>query len=129
MITRGSNAFGTHQYPEKLIPVFLTNAMDDQPLPLYRDGRQCRDWLAVQDHCAAIESVLLKGEPGHIYNAGGGNERENLAIVEQILALLGKPSTLVRFVEDRPGHDRRMPWIATGCIVWDGNLRPGLKMN
>ncbi len=107
MIIRGSNAFGTRQYPEKLIPLFVTNAMDDQPLPLYGDGRQRRDWLAVQDHCAAIESVLLKGEPGLTYNAGGGNERENLAIAEQILALLGKPSTLLRFVEDRPGHDRR----------------------
>jgi dTDP-glucose 4,6-dehydratase len=107
MITRGCNAYGTHQYPEKLIPLFVTNAIDDQPLPVYGDGRHRRDWLSVQDHCAAIEHVFEKGEPGHIYNVGGGNEQENLAIAEQVLAVLGKPRTLLRFVEDRPGHDRR----------------------
>jgi dTDP-glucose 4,6-dehydratase len=107
MITRGCNAYGTHQYPEKLIPLFVTNAIDDQPLPLYGDGRHRRDWLAVQDHCAAIEHVFLKGEPGRIYNVSGGNERDNLTIAGQVLAVLGKPRTLIRFVQDRPGHDWR----------------------
>ncbi|HEX6949947.1 MAG TPA: dTDP-glucose 4,6-dehydratase [Nitrospira sp.] len=107
MVTRGSNTYGPNQYPEKFIPLFVTNAIDDQPLPLYGNGRQRRDWLAVQDHCAAIERVLLDGEPGQIYNIGGGNERENLGVAEQLLVLLGKPRSLIRFVEDRPGHDRR----------------------
>jgi dTDP-glucose 4,6-dehydratase len=107
MVTRGSNTYGPNQYPEKFIPLFVTNAIDDQPLPLYGDGRQCRDWLAVQDHCAAIEHVFLRGEPGQVYNVGGGNERENLVVAEQMLAYLGKPKNLIRFVQDRPGHDRR----------------------
>jgi dTDP-glucose 4,6-dehydratase len=107
MVTRGSNTYGPNQYPEKFIPLFITNAIDDQPLPLYGNGRQRRDWLAVHDHCAAIERVLLDGEPGQIYNIGGGNERENLVVAEQLLALLGKPKSLIRYVEDRPGHDRR----------------------
>ena len=107
MVTRGSNTYGPNQYPEKFIPLFVTNAIDDQPLPLYGDGCQRRDWLAVQDHCTAIERVLSDGEPGQIYNIGGGNERENLAVAEQLLSLLEKPKSLIRFVEDRPGHDRR----------------------
>jgi dTDP-glucose 4,6-dehydratase len=107
MVSRGSNTYGPNQYPEKFIPLFVTNAIDDQPLPLYGDGRQRRDWLAVQDHCAAIEQILLNGEPGEVYNVGGGNERENIAVAEQLLALLGKPKRLIRLVEDRPGHDRR----------------------
>jgi len=107
MVTRGSNTYGPNQYPEKFIPLFVTNAIDDQPLPLYGDGRQRRDWLAVQDHCAAIIEVLLHGEPGQIYNVGGGNERENITVARQMLAYLGKPERLIRFVQDRPGHDRR----------------------
>ena len=107
MVSRGSNTYGPNQYPEKFIPLFVTNAIDDQPLPLYGDGRQRRDWLAVQDHCAAIEHILLNGEPGEVYNVGGGNERENLAVAGQLLAFLGKPKSLIRLVEDRPGHDRR----------------------
>jgi dTDP-glucose 4,6-dehydratase len=107
MVTRGSNTYGPNQYPEKFIPLFVTNAIDDQPLPLYGNGRQRRDWLAVSDHCEAIERVLSNGEPGQIYNIGGGNERENLGVAEQLLALLGKPRSLIRLVEDRPGHDRR----------------------
>ena len=106
-VTRGSNTYGPNQYPEKFIPLFVTNAIDDQPLPLYGDGRQRRDWLSVKDHCAAIEQVLLNGEPGQVYNIGGGNERENIAVAEQLLAYLGKPKRLIRLVEDRPGHDRR----------------------
>ena len=107
MVTRGSNTYGPNQYPEKFIPLFVTNAIDDQPLPLYGDGRQRRDWLAVQDHCVAIEHVFFRGEPGQVYNVGGGNERENLAVAEQMLASLKKPKSLIRFVQDRPGHDRR----------------------
>ncbi len=107
LVTRGSNTYGPNQYPEKFIPLFVTNAIDDQPLPLYGDGRQRRDWLAVQDHCAAIEHVFLRGEPGQVYNVGGGNERENVVVAEQMLACLGKPKSLIRFVQDRPGHDRR----------------------
>jgi dTDP-glucose 4,6-dehydratase len=107
MVTRGSNTYGPNQYPEKFIPLFVTNAIDDQPLPLYGDGRQRRDWLAVEDHCAAIEQVFLKGEPGQVYNVGGGNERENIVVAEQLLGLLGRPKSLIRLVEDRPGHDRR----------------------
>lgn len=107
LVTRGSNTYGPNQYPEKFIPLFVTNAIDDQPLPLYGDGRQCRDWLAVQDHCAAIEHVLLHGEAGQIYNVGGGNERENITVAGQIVKDLGKSKNLIRLVQDRPGHDRR----------------------
>lgn len=107
LVTRGSNTYGPNQYPEKFIPLFVTNAIDDQPLPLYGDGRYRRDWLSVFDHCAAIEHVLAHGEPGTVYNVGGGNERENLTVTESILAHLAKPRSLVRFVQDRPGHDRR----------------------
>ncbi|MBI4401103.1 MAG: dTDP-glucose 4,6-dehydratase [Nitrospirae bacterium] len=107
LITRGSNTYGPNQYPEKFIPLCITNALDDQPLPLYGDGRYRRDWLSVFDHCGAIEHVLRHGAPGSIYNIGGGNERENLTVAETILKYLGKPMSLIRFVQDRPGHDRR----------------------
>jgi dTDP-glucose 4,6-dehydratase len=107
MITRGSNTYGPNQYPEKFIPLFVTNALDDQPLPMYGDGRYRRDWLSVFDHCGGIEHVFRHGEPGTIYNIGGGNERENIAVADVILAHLGKPKSLIRFVQDRPGHDRR----------------------
>src|SRR5450756_1846828 len=107
LITRGSNNYGPYQYPEKLIPVLITNALDGQELPVYGDGKQIRDWLYVLDHCSAIDLVLHEGKPGESYNVGGGNERENLDIVHQVLELLGKPKSLVRFVKDRPGHDRR----------------------
>ena len=107
LITRGSNTYGPNQYPEKFIPLFITNAIDDQPLPLYGDGRYRRDWLSVFDHCGAIEHVLHHGEPGVVYNIGGGNEWENLAVAETILKFLSKPMSLIRFVQDRPGHDRR----------------------
>src|SRR5580765_4180852 len=107
MVTRGSNTYGPNQYPEKFIPLFVTNAIDDQPLPLYGDGRYRRDWLAVDDHCAGIEHVLNHGVPGTVYNVGGGNEKENLTGAELILDCLDKPQSLIRFVTDRPGHDRR----------------------
>jgi len=107
MITRGSNTFGPYQYPEKVIPLFITNAIDDQPLPLYGDGMNVRDWLYVLDHCEAIDLVLHEGKPGEIYNVGAGNELTNLELTRLILKLLRKPESLIRFVEDRPGHDRR----------------------
>jgi dTDP-glucose 4,6-dehydratase len=107
LITRGSNTFGPNQYPEKFIPLFVTNALEDQPLPLYGDGLQQRDWLYVRDHCEAIALVLEKGEPGQVYNVGAGEERPNLEVAEAILKLLGKPRSLLRHVTDRLGHDRR----------------------
>jgi dTDP-glucose 4,6-dehydratase len=107
MVTRGSNTFGPYQYPEKFIPLFVTNALEDQPLPLYGDGLQQRDWIYVEDHCEAIDLVLRQGAPGEAYNIGGGQERRNKEVAEAILALLGKPRSLIRHVTDRPGHDRR----------------------
>jgi dTDP-glucose 4,6-dehydratase len=106
-ITRSSNNFGPYQYPEKVIPLFVTNAIDDEPLPLYGDGLQVRDWLYVEDNCAAIELVLERGEPGSTYNVGGGTELTNLELTRAILGLLDKPESLIRSVPDRPGHDRR----------------------
>jgi dTDP-glucose 4,6-dehydratase len=107
LITRSSNNFGPFQYPEKIIPLFVTNAIDDEPLPLYGDGQQVRDWLFVTDHCEAIAVVLERGEPGEVYNVGGGTELTNLELTQAILGLLDKPASLVRRVDDRPGHDRR----------------------
>jgi dTDP-glucose 4,6-dehydratase len=107
LATRGSNTLGPNQYPEKAVPLFITNAIDDQPLPIYGDGRQVRDWLYVEDHCEAIRLVLERGTPGEAYNVGAGNERENLAVARDILRLLGKPESLIQHVPDRPGHDRR----------------------
>jgi dTDP-glucose 4,6-dehydratase len=107
IVTRASNNFGPWQYPEKLIPLFVTNALDDVPLPLYGDGRNIRDWLFVEDHCAAVDFLIERGENGETYNIGGGNERENREITFKILELLGKPDTLIRRVADRQGHDRR----------------------
>ncbi len=107
IVTRASNNFGPYQHPEKALPLFISNAVDDQPLPLYGDGRNVRDWLFVEDHCTALDFLLHEGRPGEVYNIGGGNERENIDVLRQMLALLGKPETLIRFVADRPGHDRR----------------------
>jgi dTDP-glucose 4,6-dehydratase len=107
MITRGSNTYGPYQHPEKLIPLFVTNALDDLPLPLYGDGRQRRDWLYVSDHAGAIDHVLRHGASGATYNVPGGTEMENVEVVRLLLDRLGKPWSLVRHVEDRPGHDRR----------------------
>ncbi len=107
LLTRASNNFGPYQYPEKVIPLFITNAVDDEPLPLYGDGLQVRDWLYVDDHCDALETVLAAGEPGGTYNVGGGNELTNLELTRTILGLMGKPMSLVRSVPDRAGHDRR----------------------
>jgi dTDP-glucose 4,6-dehydratase len=120
IVTRGSNTYGSHQYPEKFIPLFITNAIDDEPLPLYGDGRNCRDWLSVSDHIAGIEHAFLHGTPGMVYNLGGGNERENITVAELILEFLGKPRSLIRFVQDRPGHDRRyaVDCSRAGALGW-----------
>ena len=107
VITRSSNNFGPYQYPEKLVPLFVTNALQDRPLPIYGDGQQVRDWLYVLDNCAAIDLVLRRGRDGEVYNIGGGHEVANLAITREILRLLGKPESLIQAVTDRPGHDRR----------------------
>ena len=107
LITRSSNNYGAYQYPEKIIPLFITNAVDDLPLPMYGDGLNVRDWLYVDDNCAAIDVVLRTGAAGEVYNIGGGNEIKNLALTRQILKLLDKSPSLIRFVADRPGHDRR----------------------
>ena len=107
VITRASNNYGPYQYPEKLVPLFVTNALADLPLPLYGDGGNVRDWLFVEDHCRAIDFLLARGEPGEVYNIAGGNERTNLEVTRAILDILGKPHDLIRFVTDRPGHDRR----------------------
>ncbi len=107
VITRGSNTYGPYQHPEKLIPLFLTNAVDDQPVPLYGDGLQRRDWLYVSDHAGAVDHALRHGEAGTVYNLPGEAERTNLEVVEALLDALGKPRSLIRHVADRPGHDRR----------------------
>jgi dTDP-glucose 4,6-dehydratase len=107
VITRGSNTYGPNQHPEKLIPLFVTNALEAKPLPVYGDGRQTRDWLHVDDHCAAVELVLGAGSPGEIYNVSARDERENLGIAHRIVELLDADSGLIRHVDDRPGHDRR----------------------
>ena len=105
-ITRGANTYGPNQYPEKLIPLFVTNALDGEPLPVYGDGRQRREWLHADDHCAAVERVLREGTAGEVYNVGG-EEHENIEITRRILELTGGSDALIRHVEDRPGHDRR----------------------
>lgn len=112
-ITRCSNNYGPYQFPEKLIPLILTNALAEKPLPVYGDGLNIRDWLYVEDHCSAIDLVLHKGVNGEVYNIGGNNERTNIHIVQTILRELGKPESLIQYVKDRPGHDRRYGIDAT----------------
>ena len=106
-ITRGSNNIGPYQYPEKVVPLFATNAIDDQPLPVYGDGQQMRDYQYVLDHCSGIDVVLHKGKLGESYNVGTGEEMTNIEMTKIVLQTLGKPESLIRHVEDRPGHDRR----------------------
>jgi dTDP-glucose 4,6-dehydratase len=107
VIARASNNYGPYQFPEKVIPLFVTNAVDDLPLPLYGDGLNVRDWLHVGDHCAALDLLIASGVPGEVYNVGGGNEVANVDLTRRILELLGKPASLIKPVPDRPGHDRR----------------------
>ena len=107
LVARSTNNYGPFQYPEKLIPLFVTNALDDKPLPVYGDGRQVRDWLHVRDNCEALALLLERGEPGTVYNVGGDCELENVDVTKRILKLLGKGDDLITYVKDRPGHDRR----------------------
>ena len=107
LVTRASNNYGPYQFPEKLIPLMISNALEDKPLPIYGDGRQIRDWLFVDDHCRAILSVLNKGRDGEVYNIGGSLALPNVEVVHKILAATGKPESLMKTVADRPGHDRR----------------------
>jgi dTDP-glucose 4,6-dehydratase len=107
IVTRCSNNFGPYQFPEKLIPLAVTNALEDKPIPVYGDGLNIRDWIFVSDHCQALDVVIQKGRPGEIYNIGSGNEKTNLELIHKLLELLDKPQSLIEFVTDRPGHDRR----------------------
>ena len=107
MITRCGNNYGPYQFPEKFLPLFITNALDDQPLPLYGDGRQIRDWIHAEDHVRAVLYVLAQGLPGEVYNISADGEKTNQFMAEWILDILGKPHQLLRHVADRPGHDRR----------------------
>ncbi len=107
LITRSSNNFGPYQYPEKLIPLMILKAMQGEPLPVYGTGMNVRDWIYVEDNCAGIDAVFRKGDPGEVYNIGGGNEKPNLEVVKLILKQLGRPESLISFVKDRPGHDLR----------------------
>jgi dTDP-glucose 4,6-dehydratase len=106
-ITRCSNNYGPYQFPEKLIPLMISNALEERPLPVYGDGRNVRDWIHVEDHCSGIFSVIMYGQPGEVYNLGGEAEMTNLDVVKEILEIIGKPEDLIRFVPDRPGHDLR----------------------
>lgn len=112
VVTRGSNTYGPYQYPEKLIPLFTTEAIDDRPLPLYGDGRQIRDWLYVDDHARGVDRVLHAGAAGEAYNLAGENQRSNMEVTRRILELLDKPPSLIRHVSDREGHDRRYAMTA-----------------
>ena len=127
IITRCSNNYGPYQFPEKLIPLFVTNALADIPLPVYGDGRQVRDWIHVTDHCRGVDAALRQGRPGQVYNFGGRSERYNIDVTHKVLELTGKPATLIRHVTDRLGHDRRyavdcahaeaeLGWRPTRCL-------------
>lgn len=133
IITRCSNNYGPRQFPEKLIPLVITRALEDREVPIYGDGLNVRDWLHVDDHCAAVDLALHRGVPGEVYNVGGNNEHTNVDIVRRILAELGKPESLIRFVQDRPGHDRRYAIDASKIretLGWSPRYRfdEGLKM-
>ncbi len=123
VITRCSNNFGPYQFPEKLIPLFITNALEDKPLPIYGDGLYMRDWIYVDDHCGAVEKVLFAGREGEVYNIGGAKDRTNLSITDLILQKLGKPQSLKKNVQDRLGHDRRYA-IDSGKIENELGWRP-----
>ncbi len=107
IVSRSSNNFGPYQFPEKIIPLFVTNALEDIPVPVYGDGLNVRDWTYVEDNCAALDAILREGKPGEVYNVGAGNEVSNLELTRRILDILGKDESLIRYVADRPGHDRR----------------------
>ncbi len=107
VVTRCSNNYGPYQFPEKLIPLMIANALEDRPLPVYGDGQNVRDWIHVEDHCRGLLAALEQGKPGQVYNLGASSERRNIEIVKLVLKLVGKPESLVQYVKDRPGHDRR----------------------
>ncbi|MEW6228696.1 MAG: dTDP-glucose 4,6-dehydratase, partial [Bacillota bacterium] len=113
IVTRCSNNYGPYQFPEKLIPLMITNALEDKPLPVYGDGQNVRDWIHVEDHCRAIDLVIQGGQAGGVYNIGASCEMKNLDVVRAVLGVLGKPESLITFVPDRPGHDRRYAIDAT----------------
>ncbi len=121
IITRASNNYGSHQYPEKLIPLFITNAIDEKPLPLYGDGLNVRDWIYADDHCSAIDFITAQGVLGEVYNVGGGNELTNIMITDSILELTGKSKELIKYVNDRPGHDKRyaLDTAKLSALGWD----------
>ena len=123
IITRASNNYGPYQFPEKFIPLFITNAIADESLPLYGDGLNVRDWLQVEDHCAAISLILHRGKEGEVYNIGGNCEKSNLEVSQIILKELNKPESLIRFIKDRPGHDRRYA-LDTGKINRELDWQP-----
>jgi dTDP-glucose 4,6-dehydratase len=124
VITRCSNNYGPYQFPEKLIPLMIANALNDKPLPVYGDGKNVRDWLHVEDHCSAIDTVFHQGRIGEIYNIGGSNEWMNIDIVKLVLKLVNKPESLINFVQDRLGHDRRYA-IDSSKIRHELNWQPG----
>ena len=126
VVTRASNNSGPYQFPEKLIPLMISNAIEDQPLPVYGDGVQVRDWLWVDDHCRAIQAVLKKGRSGEIYNIGGSRTLPNIDVVEKILAAVGKPNTLIKRIEDRPGHDQRYA-ITSDKVVTEVGWTPQVE--
>ncbi|MFD2703134.1 dTDP-glucose 4,6-dehydratase [Paenibacillus shunpengii] len=131
-ITRCSNNYGPYQFPEKLIPLIISNALNDKTLPVYGDGLNIRDWLYVEDHCSAVDLVIHQGRNGEVYNIGGNNERTNIYIVKEILAALNKPESLISYVADRPGHDRRYGIDATKItdeLGWQPkyNFETGIK--
>jgi dTDP-glucose 4,6-dehydratase len=119
LITRCSNNYGPYQFPEKLLPLFISNLMHDEPVPVYGDGQNVRDWIHVRDHCSAIDKVWREGKPGEVYNIGGRSERTNLDLTHTLLDALGKPRSLIRYVPDRPGHDRR---YAIDCAKMENEL-------
>ena len=125
-ITRCSNNYGEYQFPEKMIPLMINNAMNDEELPVYGDGLYVRDWLYVYDHCQAVWQVMEKAVPGEIYNIGGCNEKTNLEVIDVILNRLGKPKSLIKHVTDRPGHDRRYA-IDAGKIMNEIGWRPSVN--
>jgi dTDP-glucose 4,6-dehydratase len=126
IVTRASNNYGPYQFPEKLLPLMISNALEGRTLPVYGDGLQVRDWLHVEDHCRAIRAVLEKGREGEIYNIGGSRSLPNLEVVHKILAATGAPEALVRFVEDRPGHDRRYA-LSSAKIMRETGWRPAVS--
>jgi len=123
VVTRCSNNYGPYQFPEKLIPLMLSNALEDKPLPVYGDGRQVRDWIHTDDHSRAVLAVVQRGQPGAVYNVGARSEQANLQVVREILRQTGKPESLIRFVKDRPGHDRRYA-MDPSCIEEELGWQP-----